>query len=177
MTLGRGLSLFKMVEVKVPGPVRPDGFRESVEERTELDPMEDFPTGTEDDIKLDSPDNYGYQEHADRPVGVYITSPIPSDRPLIEWTGGTITLPDSYSTQIGSGDRARRRFMIRNLSSSDEMYITRAQMDLPFAGYTILPGDREEFEHNGPMWARGAAAGVRVTYMSEFVVEEAEHER
>jgi hypothetical protein len=175
--LGQGLSLFRMTEVKVPGPSRPDGFRVSVEERTEPEPKMDYPDGSEGDITLDQPEEYGYQEYGDRPVNVSVVSPIPGDSPMVEWTTGTVTLSDDYAQEIGSGDRRRQRFVVRNLSESGEAYITRANMDQSFAAFTLIAGEKEEFLHNGPIWARGAVDGVRITYFSEFVLEEAEHER
>jgi hypothetical protein len=166
-----------MTELKVAGPSRPDGFRESVEERTEPEPKVDYPDGSAGDITLDQPEEYGYQEYGDRPVNVAVVSPLPADRAVVEWTTGTVTLSADYAQEIGSGDRRRQRFVIRNLSDADAAYITRANMDQPFAAFTLPAGKSEVFLHNGPIWARGEVAGVQITYYSEFTLEEAESER
>lgn len=173
--LGNGL--WKMAEVKVPGPTRPDGFRESVEERTEAEPAMDYPDGSEGDISIDTADDYGYNEFGDRPIGVYLTNPIPSDSPLYEWTTGTVTLSDINIQQIASGDRRRRRFIVRNLHETDNAFLMRNNMDADFAAFTLMPGQEVEFTHNAPIWARGESANVGLTYFAEFILEEAEHER
>jgi hypothetical protein len=163
-----------MQEIQVRGPKRPDGFREAVEERTEPEPQMDYPDGSPGDITLDTPDDYGYQEFGDRPVNVAIVSAAPADNPMVEWSTGTVTLSNERGQQVAGGDRRRKRFVVRNLSETDAAYITRANMDQPFAAWTLAPGEKEEFLHNGPIWARGEVDGVPLTYFAEYVLEEAE---
>lgn len=168
--LGRGL--FPSQTAAEHAPVRPSTFRETQEERTEPEPKSDYPDSS-DDAKLDKPSDYGFQEYADRPVGVYITAPIPSDRPMVEWSAGTMTV--SGPTQIASSDRKRKRFYVRNLDAANRIYLSHENTDQNFAGYTLVANAAVEFFHNGPVWARAVSTAVEITFASEYTLEEVKH--
>lgn len=168
--LGRGL--FPSQTAVEHAPVRPSTFRETQEERTEPEPHLDYPDSTADAV-LDKPSAYGFHDYADRPVGVYITSPIPSDRPMVEWSAGTMTV--STPTQVASSDRKRKRFYVRNLDAANRVYLSHENTDQNFAGYTLVAGAAVEFFHNGPIWARAVTAAVEITFESEFTLEEVNH--
>jgi hypothetical protein len=173
--LGRGGIFSRNTEPT--GPVRPSTFRETQEERTEAEPRLDYPQGTDEDYKLDRPENYGFHDFGDRPVGVYVTAPIPGDRPLIDWSSGTVTVDTVNATQIAGADRNRTRFYIRNLDAVNAVILIHGNTDQSFTGFTLPAGQPHEMLHTGPIWVRAVTAPVTVTYQSEITLPEVATER
>lgn len=159
-------------EVKADaGPVRPSTFDETVSERT-VAPAEDYPTGVEGDYEHDPTANYGYRGQVERPVGVYITDPIPSDRPVIEWAGGTATITSTPTAVVGN-DRNRARLVFQNLDPAETVYLTRRQSDLTFTGRAVPPGAEIEMLHCSEVWAVCAAGDTAaVSWHVETRLEE-----
>jgi len=169
------MRLDHLFRAKVPdGPTRPTHFRETQEERTEETPPSDYPTGVEGDYKIDTANDYGYQHRPEeqQPVGVYLATPIPVARPIIEWSSATITVGLTGGTQIASADRRRHRFIVRNLDAANTVYLMREQVNQNFTGYAIGPGREVEFTHCSAMWARADTAACIISYFSEFELEE-----
>jgi hypothetical protein len=152
-------------------PVRPSTFHESVSERT-VEPVSDFPSGEDSDYTLDEPEDYGFPDRTDMPVGVYVTAPIPSDRPLREWSAGTLTVEVGAISQIVGGDRGRSRLVVRNLDDAEPVFLTRDHSDQPMLGYQLAPGTDVELFHNSPVWVSVGSAPAQITYIVERMVEE-----
>jgi hypothetical protein len=170
MTLGQ---LWRMTtDVKADaGPVRPSTFDEDVSERTSP-PVEDYPTGVEGDYTHDPTSNYGYRGQVERPVGVYITDPIPADRPLIEWSGGTATITTVPVSIVGN-DRNRARLVFQNLDAAKTVFLVRRQNDLTFTGRAVPPGKDVEMLHCSEVWAVCATGDTAaVTWHIEKRLEE-----
>jgi hypothetical protein len=171
MSLGRGL-LFRHSQQVAP-PARPSTFGKDVSERT-VQPQEEYATGEDGDFTLDTPDDYGYPEYDDQPVGVYVTAPIPSERPLNEWSAATLTVDLGIVSQIVGGDRNRSRMVVRNLGDTNTVYLTRENGDLAMVGYALPPGADVEFQHNSPMYAHVTAGATEISYVVERTVENVE---
>lgn len=152
--------------------MRPSDFRKSVEERTPVDAPSDFPTGVPGDTAIDTPDDYGWDPGAvERPVAVYIAAPIPSNRPLINWSSGTL-LVSTKPMQIAGDDRNRKRLVVRNNDGTDSVYVMRNQTDQTFAGFLLPPGADVEMTHCSSVWAVAPNGDATVSYLAELTLEE-----
>jgi hypothetical protein len=167
MALGRGI-FGQARPTEKATPTRPSNFRESTEERTK-EPLLEYPDSATGN---DTPADYGYSEYTDRPVGVYVTTPIPADRRLVEWSAGTLQLNSATPTCIASDERRRVRFLVRNLDDADDVILTRKQTDQPFTGLLLPAGQEILMEHTCSVWAIAEANTPSITYLSELVVDE-----
>lgn len=166
-------NLFRLSQQPAAGPVRPSDFNKTVEERV-TPPELDYPTNVEGDVEVDTPDDYGWNPaDVDRPVAVYVAAPIPADRPLTEWSGGTLPV-GTIGSRIASDDRNRKRLIVRNLAevAGETVYLTRQQSDQSFTGYALPPGADIIMEHCSSVWAHTDADTADVSFFVELTVEE-----
>lgn len=154
------------------GPVRPSTFHEAVSERT-VPTTEDYPSGEDEslqkDLALDRPDNYGYRDEVEKPVGVFITEPIPAELPIKEWNAGSVTLVGNTPIPIAGLDRNRQRLIVRNADAALTVYLVRNRDDMPALGFAVPPGQMVTMEHNSAVWAVSTGAAT-VSWFLERVL-------
>lgn len=160
------------------GPVRPSEFRESVEERTEIEAPADYPTPDESgdfhvQEQLGYPAPHGEPTVAE-PVGVYQVLPPPDVRVFTDWQPDTIGL-NAVPTLLAAANRRRTRLVVRNLDDTAVVYLSRQGNNSQAMGaYAIPAGTDVEIFHNSQVYAYSDVDGTQVTFFVEYDLEEPE---
>lgn len=149
-------------------PVRPEGFRETVPERTEIQPVLDYETEAPKEIEDVNP----YQwPNPLAPAPVYMVEAPPFDRTFTDWAPQTLAVGLSAS-QIGDASRKRVRLLVRNLDDANDVYIVRQQTDSVSFAYTIPPGQEAELTHSAKVFAFASADDTEISVLAEFDVDD-----
>jgi hypothetical protein len=152
-------------------PVRTSEHNVPVESRTQIEagPVE-YATAP----GQREPEGY-YAEHGEvaevEPAAVYLVEPPPKEYDWTDWTSATLAL-STTPIQVGDASRKRMRFVVRNLDDANYVYCARLRTDSAMAAFTIPPGEREEFFHNGPIAMFTEVNGTQVTYYTEYDVDD-----
>jgi hypothetical protein len=151
-------------------PERPTTYGMTQGERTDP-PVDDYAGQTEVETPPDT--EYGEEPPGETAVAVYLVSPPPNDETYVNWNAMTVTVGGTPS-QVASQDRRRERVVIRNLSETEDVVLTRNSEDSEFMGFLLAAGKDIEMLHNGGVWARtpaGVSDGVMLSVLNEFSLE------
>jgi hypothetical protein len=164
------------VKVDPRGPERPSHYGQDNNEFIPRDQTDnDYPGPTEQS----EPTNLGAPV-IERPTAVFLVEPPPRARTLKTWQPSTVTIDNLAASvnagrqQIASNDRRRTRFIVANLEAANSVFITADAMNNNQAfAYELPAGKREEFFHNGPMWAFCAATkSAKIALFAELEVDQ-----
>lgn len=143
---------------------RPSHWNKELSE-IEVEPRDDYPSEVDDD-----PRSFGFTPPPN-PTPVYLTEPPPSDRGMVQWSAGNVTL-DTSPDPITGADRRRKRMVCTNTGDTNTAVLTAKQEDLPFNGYLLEPNASVELFHNDKVWAYALANTTTLTWVVEYEVND-----
>lgn len=126
--------------------------------------------GTADDKQL--PEPQGFVPSAPDPVPVYLVQTAPSRRSMTRRTAGNITLAANAVQQVAGVDTRRTRVWLRNLDTTNNVWIMNDGTSLPVFGVILEPGQDVELHDTDELWLRAGSATVDVTWALEYEVDE-----
>lgn len=152
-------------------PARPSHFRETPEERTELEPQQDYPTEAE--VEVD--DDYGWPAADMEPIPVYITEVPPVDQKITDWNAATIVVSDGEPIQLTGANRNRTRLLVRNNDAANSVRLSRDAITPGYLAYTLPAGANVEMLHNSGLWAAcDAGETAEVSVLTEYDLKDVE---
>lgn len=146
---------------------RPPHFRETPEQRTEIEPTVDYPSAGEIEPYPEQP------IELDEPLPVDTGATVPASEEPKDWSCSTVTVTDARHVQLAGVDNQRTRLFIRNNDAANAVFIGRGQTDPIFTMYQVEPGDFVELFHQRAVWAvcdSGLTAVVSV--LQEFIPQD-----
>lgn len=157
------------------GPERPSEFRESVEERTEIEAPADYPTPDQDG-KFDAAQSFQPVEHGEPavspPVPVYQVVPPPDVRVFTDWQPNTMGL-NGQPVLLAGANRRRTRLVVRNLDAANPVFLARqGGSNAQMGAYQLPPGQDVEIFHNSQVYAFSTVDGTQVTLFAEYDLDE-----
>lgn len=157
-----------VVEPADEGPVRPSTFRETPEERTEIEPAPDYPT-------TESTGDYAYAYESQTepdPIPVYQVQAPPVDRTYLNWSAATMTLNANHETQVSGANRDRKRLVIRNVHNTATIHVGPQSTIHGYLAFELRAGEEIEMAHNDAVWAKADEDGARITVLAEYMLVE-----
>lgn len=102
-------------------PERPSTFNERVEERTEIEPEDDYSVTGDSDP---APDTYGFPPEDQQPVPIYLVEPPPVQQEIVKWSGNRYTVTNRQSVLLAGDNRARKRMLVTNHDATASVFLT-----------------------------------------------------
>lgn len=118
------------------------------------------------------PEPQGFVPSAPDPVPVYLVQTAPSRRSMTRRAAGNITLAANAVQQIAGEDTRRTRVWVRNLDSTNNVWIVNDSVSLAVFGIILEPGQDVELYDTDQIWFRAGNATVDVTWTLEYEIDE-----